>query len=420
MIKKETLRVELIAGLTTFLTMAYIIFVNPQILEVTGMSREALVIVTCLVSGIVTLLSGLLTNTPVAMAPGMGLNAFFAYTLVLGNGISWQTALGIVFISGLFFFILSVFGFRKKLASSIPDDLLYAVSVGIGIFITFIGLQQLGIVVRNEATMVAAGKISFKVLLGLIGLIVMITLQIKKVKGGMLLGILLVTLLGYFWGDVKLPEKVSSLKFDISSLFGKLDIIGALKFSFLGSIFSLMFIDLFDSLGTLLACLQESGIKDKKEMQQKLNRLLIVDAGATMFGAVAGTSTTTSYIESAAGIESGGRSGLTAIFCGLVFLLAIPFAPLIAVVPGYATAPALIMVGYFMIRNIRNIDFSDVTSGIPAFLIIVMIALSYSISFGLAFGFVSYALIKVIGGRIREIPLLFWVIVVLSVIFLIV
>ncbi len=416
-LKREQIYTEVIAGVTTFLTMAYIIFVNPQILSMAGMDKIALISVTCFVTGVVTIATGLLTNTPIAMAPGMGLNAFFAYTLVINGHISWQIGLGIVFLSGLFFLLLSCLGLRQKIVKEIPKDLLNAIPVGIGIFIAFIGLQNLGLVVKSPVTMVSGGPLTATVLIGIVGLLIIILLEVKKIRGSLLIGILSSTVLGLIFGYVKMPDRFISFDFNLSTTFLKLDIIGALKISFLGPIFTLMFVDMFDSIGSLIGLGKEAGFIDKNGDMKKLNSLLVIDAGATMFGAIVGTSTTTTYIESAAGIEEGGRTGLTAIVTGILFLFSIIFIPILSIVPKYATAPALIIVGFLMMKNISKIDFKNFEIGFPSFMIIVMIALCYSISTGLAFGFLSYTLIKVLRGKFKEISTTLWVINLLSLIY---
>ncbi|MBN2430458.1 MAG: NCS2 family permease [Acidobacteria bacterium] len=417
---KARLGTEVVAGVTTFLTMAYIIFVNPDILSAAGMDKTALIVVTCLVTGVITIVTGLVTHTPLAMAPGMGLNAFFAFTLVKNQGITWQIALGIVFISGLFFLILTTLGLRQKLMDAIPAELLDAIAVGIGVFIAFIGLQNMGLVVKNPDTAVAAGPFTPAVLIGLAGLLLMVFLESRHVRGSLLIGIVFATILSIGFGHATLPDRVISLDIDVSPIVARLDIWGALKVSFLAPIFTLMFMDLFDSLGTLLGVAREADMMDADGNVPMLNRLLTVDAGATMFGAFCGTSTTTAYVESASGIASGGRTGLTSVVNGLLFLLAIPLVPLLVIVPSHATAPALIMVGFFMIRNILRIDFRRLEIGFPAFIIIIMIALSYSISTGLAFGFLSYSLMKIFTGRIREISLTLWVINLMCLLFFVV
>jgi len=417
--KRSSIRIEITAGLTTFLTMAYIIFVNSDILSQTGMNKVALVSVTCIVAAISTIIVGLFANAPIAMAPGMGLNAFFAYSLVLGDKISWQTALGMVFLSGLFFLLLSLFGLRKKLVEAIPAGLVAAISVGIGMFITFIGLIKLGLIVKHPETLVTAGRLTPKVLIGLAGLAVMIFLETRRITGSLLIGIIFASVLAVICGYVPKPENWGTLQFNMRALAFRLDILGALKWSLMGSILSLMIMDLFDSVGTLVACCYKAQMVDENNKVKGLHRLLGIDALATMTGALLGTSTTTSYIESAAGIEQGGRSGLTAVVTGVCFLLALLLAPLVQIVPSYATAPALIMVGLFMIKEVSRIDFSDIEVGFPGFIIMVMIALSYSISTGLAFGFISFVLIKIVLFRAKQVKPAMWIISLLSVLFLV-
>ncbi len=454
--KQTNPKIEIVAGVTTFLTMAYIVFVNPSILSLEGMEvgdiermdKQALIAVTCLVTGLASLIVGIFAKAPIAMAPGMGLNAFFAY-LVSSGKMDWQTALGVVFISGLFFLILTLLGLRKRLVESIPPSLISAIAVGIGLFITFMGLVKLGIVVNDPHTLVSAGPLTSSVLIGLFGLLIMVYCEIKKLKGGLVLGILSSTLLAIALGKVETPEKLISLDMNLRAVSLRLDIIGALKWGFAGSIFTLMFIDMFDSVGTLVACCHQAGMVDEsivrdgneksRDDRQKdegplahrpsssrpsefriegLDRLLGIDAIATMIGALFGTSTTTAYMESAAGIEQGGRTGLTAVTTGILFLLTVLFVPVVRIVPGYATAPALIMVGLYMMKEVRRIDFTNMEEAFPAFIIMVMIALSYSISTGLAFGFVSFVLIKIVAGKMRDIKPAMWIIALMSVLFL--
>ncbi len=423
--KQTTLRIELMAGLTTFLTMAYIISVNPSILSLEGieladtgrMDKQALIAVTCLVSGFATIIVGIFAKAPIAMAPGMGLNAFFAY-LVSSGKMDWQTALGAVFLSGLFFLILTLLGLRKRLVEAIPQSLISAIAVGIGLFITFMGLVKLGIVVSDEHTLVSAGPLNASVLIGLLGLLIMVFCEMKKIRGGLVIGILAATLLATVLGKIEMPERFVSLDMNLHAVSLRLDILGALKWSFAGSIFALMFIDMFDSVGTLAACCRQANMVDREDRIEGLDRLLGIDAVATMIGAVFGTSTTTAYMESAAGIEQGGRTGLTAVTTGLLFLLAVVFVPVVGIIPAYATAPALIMVGLFMMKEVRRIDFANMEEAFPAFIIMVMIALSYSISTGLAFGFVSFTLIKVVSGKVRQVKPAMWIIASLSVLFL--
>jgi len=415
--KKTSIKIECVAGLTTFLTMAYIIAVNPAILSVTGMDKQALITVTCIMSGVATLAVGFLANAPIAMAPGLGLNSIFAY-LVVAEHMDWPTALGVVFIAGLFFLILTALGLRRRIVEAIPTSLVSAIGVGIGLFITFIGLQDLGLIVSDKNTLVSAGPVTLTVLIGLFGLLVMVYLEIRKVTGSLLVGIVTATLVSLLFRRIGLPEGYLSSNLDISPIAFKLNILGALKWGFLGSIFTFMFIDMFDSVGTLVACCHKAQMADEQGRIQGLDRLLSIDAVATMVGAVAGTSPTTAYAESAAGIEQGGRTGLASIVTGLLFLLALVFVPVVEIVPKYATAPALVMVGLFMAREVKRIDFANLEEAFPAFIVMVMIALSYSISTGLAFGFVSFTLIKSILGKARDVKPAMWIIAILSILFL--
>ncbi|MHC4131705.1 MAG: NCS2 family permease [Planctomycetota bacterium] len=416
--KNTDVKTEIVAGFTTFLTMAYIIFANPMILEPTSMNKSALITVTCLATAIATIIVGLVANAPIAMAPGMGLNAFFAY-LVTSEQMNWQTALGVVFISGIIFLLLTLMGLRKKLIEAIPTSLVSAIAVGIGLFITFIGLTKLGIVIADKHTLVKAAPVtSATVLIGLLGLLVMLFFEMKNIRGGLLIGIVAATVMAAITKRIELPQQVISSNLDISELAFKLDIWGALKWGFFGSIFTLTFIDMFDSVGTLVACCHQADMVDENNKIKGLDRLLSIDAVATVIGALFGTSTITAYVESAAGIEQGGRSGLTSVTTGVLFLVALLLIPIVEVVPEYATAPALIMVGLFMMKEVRSINFGNLEEGFPAFIIMVMIALSYSISKGLAFGFISYALIKVVAGKAKDIKPAMCVIVLLSAVFL--
>ena len=415
--KKTNFKTELVAGLTTFLTMAYIIAVNPSILSVTGMDKEALIVVTCIMSGAATLTVGILTNAPIAMAPGLGLNSIFAY-LVVSEQMDWPTALGVVFIAGMFFLILTVLGLRRMIVEAIPKSLISAIGVGIGLFITFIGLQDLGIIVSDKNTLVTAGPVTLTVLIGLLGLFVMVYLEIRRVTGALLWGIVVATVAAIVFRQIGLPEQYISSSLDVSPVAFKLNIIGALKWGFFGSIFTFMFIDMFDSIGTLVACCHKAQMDDEQGRIKGLDRLLGIDAVATIAGAVLGTSPTTAFAESATGIEQGGRTGLTSIVTGLLFLLALVFVPVVSIVPKYVAAPALIMVGLFMAKEVKRIDFVNLEEAFPAFIIMVMIALSYSISTGLAFGFISFSIIKVVSGKAREVKPAMWIIAVLSLLFL--
>ncbi len=418
--RETSVKTEVIAGATTFLTMAYIIFVNPDILSAAGMDKEALIAVTCIAAGLASILTGLLSNTPIAMAPGMGMNAYFAYSIVLGEKVSWQTALGIVFLAGLMFLILTIVGIRKMLVEAVPRSLIYAIAVGIGLFITFMGLVNIGFIVKSDATLVTAGELTPTVLIGLTGLLTMIILEMLKIRGSLIIGILFATFLALIYGDTQLPGNFYSYNIDISPIAFQLDIIGAMKGSLFGAIFAMMFIDMFDSIGTVISCAYKAKIVDKEGRIQKIDRLLGIDASVTIIGSFLGTSPTTAYIESGAGIEQGGRTGLTSVVTGLLFFIGLFFIPLIGIVPRYATGPALVMVGMFMMKEVVNINFSKIDEAFPSFIIIVAIALSYSISTGLAFGFISYTLLKAASRKFRDIKPAMWVIAILSVMFFIV
>ncbi len=413
---RSDVKKEVIGGMTTFITMAYIIFVNPNILGATGMDRGALITVTCLASFIGTVIAALWVNVPFAMAPGMGLNAFFTYTLVIGRGLTWEQALGVTFLSGVVFLIFAFLGVREKVVDAIPITLRLSMSAGIGLFITFIGLQNLGLVVPNPATMIGLGPMSTQIVLGLTGLFIITVLEIKKIKGSMLVGILATTTLGMFVGVVDIPESIISMPPSIAPIAFKLDIMGALQVASIGPIFSLMFVDLFESIGTIMACAIEADMVDKKGRINKIGRLLEADAAATTVGALLGTSTTTCYIEAASGISSGARTGLASLVTGGLFFLAMFFTPVIGIVPAFATAPALIVVGVYMFKNIKDIDFHDFEVAIPAFITIVLMPLTYSMSTGLCFGFISYIIITTIAGDRRKIKPTMWVIGILSVV----
>ncbi|UCF88161.1 MAG: NCS2 family permease [bacterium] len=410
--RRTDVRTELIAGLTTFLTAAYIVFVNPNILSNTGMDKGALITVTCIVAGLSSILMGLWANAPIMMAPGMGLNAFFAFALVLGQGVPWQQALGVVFISGIIFLILTFLGIRERIVKAIPASLRIATSVGIGLFIAFIGMQGLGLIVKNDAVLVGLGTMNKTVLLGLVGLLLIVILEIRKIKGSILIGILATALVGMIFKLSPFPGGFVSMPPSMAPVAFKLDIMGALKVSLWASIFSFMFVDLFDSLGTLLAVCREAGLEKDGDIKD-LPKMLSADAVATVFGSLLGTSTTTSYIESASGVAEGGRSGMTAVTTGVLFLLSAFFTPVIGAVQAYATAPALIIVGIFMMRGIGQINFYDFEEGVPAFLTFILMPLTYSIAQGLVFGFIAYALIKLLVGKARELDPILMVIAVL-------
>ncbi len=412
-------KTEVIGGFTTFLTMAYIIIVNPMILSEAGMDKPALITATCIAACLGTLLAGLWAKVPFAMAPGMGLNAFFTYTLVMGQGINWQTALGVVFVSGVSFLILTLAGIREKIVTAIPLSLRIATAAGIGLFITFIGLKNLGLVVDNPATLVSIGALTRPVLIGLGALFLITILEILKVKGSILIGIFTATVIGLFFGDVHL-DAVWSAPPSLAPLAFELDIMGALQWGLAGAIFSFMFVDLFDSIGTIVACSYEAGHVEKDGSIKRIDKVLEADAVATIAGSLIGTSTTTTYIESASGIADGARTGLASVVTGGLFLVGLFFAPLIGAVPAFATAPALIIVGVFMFRNIKEIDFSELKTAVPAFLTMILMPLTFSIATGLTVGFLSYIIIAVFCGDLKKISPVMWGVGLLSAVNLII
>lgn len=412
--ESPTLIKEVGAGITTFLTMSYILFVNPMILSDAGMNFDAVVTATALAAAFGTLLMAFWVNVPLAMAPGMGLNAFFTYSLVIGEGINWETALGVVFISGVVFLILTLVGFREKIVNAIPLSLRLSIPAGIGLFITFIGFQNMNLIVPDDSTMLALGDFSTAAALGLAGLTLILILESRKVKGSILIGILSTTLLAIFFGEASLPDSFFSMPPSIVPTAFQLDIPAALSWGLVGAIFSFMFVDLFDSVGTLVACSYEANLVKEDGTIQKIDKMLSADAIATVFGALMGTSTTTTYIESASGIEEGGRTGLTAFTVGILFLGALFVTPSIGIVPSYATAPALVAVGIFMFKNITDIPMEHWADTVAVFMIIILMPLTYSISMGLTFGFLFWTLIKCISGNFDEIHPVMWVISILS------
>lgn len=412
----SSVRTEVIAGVTTFLAMAYIIFVNPAILSMAGMDKGALITVTCLATAIGTFLAAFLGNVPIAMAPGMGLNAFFTFTLVMGKGIPWQDALGVVFLSGTFFFILAASGLREKLANAIPAPITTASTAGIGLFIAFIGLKNMGIIVADPATLVALGKFTLPVVLSVVGLILMAIFDMKKIRGGILISIVIVTILGMLCGLVSMPEGIVSMPPSIEPIAFKLNIWGAFKLSLFGSIFSFMFIDLFDSLGFLIACYKEIGLVDKDGHYEGLGKMMFADVSSTIIGAFLGTSTVTTFGESAAGIAAGAKTGLASFVTGVLFLLALLITPLVGIVPMFAAAPSLVMVGVFMFKSVKDLDFQDIKIAVPAFITIIFMPLTYSISIGLSFGFISYIIMHAVAREWHKINLILWIIGALSVV----
>ncbi len=410
---KTTPKTEVIAGITTFMTMGYILIVNPDILSVTGMDKGAVFTATALSAFIATMVMALYANKPFALASGMGLNAFFAFTVVLQMGYSWQFALTAVFMEGILFIIMSFFKLRAAIINSIPYNLKKAVSVGIGLFIAFIGLQGGGVIVDNPATLVSVGHItSSTALLTLIGLVITGVMLAKKVKGALLIGIVLTTIIGIPMGVTHVPAgfKLMSMPPSLSPVFFKLDFSNIFSFDMLIVLFTFLFVDLFDTVGTLIGVSTKAGLVDKDGNLPGVQKALFADAVGTTVGACLGTSTVTTYVESAAGVAEGGRTGLTAFSTGILFLLALLFAPLFTMVPSAATAPVLILVGLFMMSPIKEINLEDFTESIPAFLTIIMMPLSYSIAEGIVFGMVSYTLLKLITGRGKEVTIIGYVI----------
>lgn len=416
--KNTTVRTEIIAGITTFVAMAYILFVNPSILTNAGIPREAAVAATIWSAGLCSLAMGLFANFPVALAPGMGLNAFFAFYVCGTLGLPWQTALGAVFVSGIVFFILTVTKLRQLIIDSVPMSLKAAVVVGIGMFIAFVGLQSSGIIVASDATKITLGPVSDpKVALSCLGIVLIGILLALKVKGAMLIGIVVVGVLGMILGVAPAPQKVTdvvSLDFPgMGETFMQMDLIGAVHYGLISIIFTFTVVELFDNIGTLIGVTKAAGLMDEKGHIENIDRALATDSVGTLVSAVMGTCTVTSYVESTAGVNAGGRTGLTAVTVGICFLLAFVFAPLFGLIPAFATAPALIIVGAMMLKNIQGVNFSDYSDSIPAFLTIIMMPMSYSIANGFGFGFASYCLLKVCTGKFREVTLVMWVVTII-------
>ncbi|HDQ14935.1 MAG TPA: NCS2 family permease [Sediminispirochaeta sp.] len=400
-----TLKTELVAGLTTFLTMAYILIVNPQILSNTGMDIGGVFTATALSAAIATLVMAFAANLPFALAPGMGLNAFFAFTVVLTMGYSWQFALTAVFLEGIIFIILTLLNVREAIINCIPVNVKRAISVGIGLFIAFIGLQNAGIIVKDEATMVILGDVTGSMpLLALIGMVIMGVLLAFKVKGALLIGIVAATIIGFPLGITN-PPSGNWAPPSISSIFLQFDFSQIFTLDMLVVLFTFLFVDMFDTVGTLIGVSTKAGIIDKNGNIPKVKGALLADAIGTTVGAALGTSTVTTYIESASGVAEGGRTGLTAFTTAVLFLLALFVSPLFLMIPGAATAPALVLVGLFMMSPIKNIDFEDYTESIPAFLTIIMMPLAYSIADGIMFGMLSYVILKLLGGKSKDISM---------------
>ena len=411
-----SIRTEAIAGLTTFLTMAYIVVVNPAILstEVTGISFTGALTSTVLVCFSMTLLMGLYAKLPYAVAPGMGLNAFFTYTIILGQGVPWQTALGIVFWAGVLFLIISVTPIRVAIARAIPNNLRIAAAAGIGIFLTFIGLKNAGFIVADANTFVKFGDINWQSIVTLIGVLLTVFLLKRKSSLAFLAGIAFVTIIALFTGWVKPPEKMFSLP-DFSSTFFQLDIWGALKLSLIPAIVSIMFTDLFDSLSTFMGVSHAANLLDEEGQPKNLQQGLIVDSFATFGAGLFGSSSGTAYIESVAGIEMGGRTGWTSVFTAFCFLPCLFIAPLAGIVPPNATAVVLLLVGAFMFKSIKELTLENLEDTLPAFLTIILIPLTFSITQGLLWGFISHVALYLLVGRSKEIHPLMYLLGIISV-----
>ena len=409
-------RTEILAGITTFLAMAYILFVNPSILGETGMDKGAVFVATCLAAAIGSTVMGLIANYPIALAPGMGLNAFFTYTVVLHMGHTWQVALGAVFISAVLFFILSIFRIREWIINSIPLPLRSAIAAGIGLFLALIALHNAGIVVSNPATMVSLGDLKQPApILATLGFALIVALEALAVRGAVLIGILAVTIVSIVMGFTPFGG-VTSMPPSLAPTFLQLDIKGALDIGLVSVIFAFLFVDLFDNSGTLIGVAKRAGLMDKNGHMPKMGRALIADSTAAMAGSLLGTSTTTSYIESAAGVSAGGRTGLTAVVVAILFLLALFFSPLASSVPAFATAPALLFVAVLMTSGLAEIDWDDITVAAPVVITALAMPFTYSIANGIAFGFIAWTAIKLLSGRYRELnPAL----VILSILFVI-
>lgn len=394
-----TVRREVIAGITTFLTMAYIIVVNPSILSATGMDFGAIFVATCLAAAIGTLIMGLWANYPIALAPGMGLNAFFSFTVVGSMGYSWQVALGAVFLSGFIFFLLSIFRVREWIINSIPMSLRFGISAGIGFFLALIAFKNAGVVVDNEATLVSLGNVkSPESLLFFGGFLLICALSYKRVIGAVMIGILAITVIGLMLGMVEY-NGLASAPPSLGPTFMQMDVAGALEVGMISVVFAFLFVDLFDTSGTLIGAAQRGGLLDENGRLPRLGRALMSDSVASMSGAAMGTSTTTSYIESTAGISAGGRTGLTAVVVALLFLACLVLSPLAKIIPAYATAPALLYVAVLMTSGLKLIDWDDVTDAAPAVVTALMMPLTFSIANGIALGFITYAVLKALSGR---------------------
>ena len=407
---------EILGGLTTFLTMAYILAVNPGMLGSIGggMTPGAVFTATALASAIATIMMALTANLPVALAPGMGLNAFFTYTVVFGMGYSWQLALTAVFLEGIVFIFLSLFNVREAIVKAIPGNLKKAVAVGIGLFIALIGFANAGIVVNDAGTVIGLGDLSNPhPLLALIGFVIIIVLHVIKVPGAVLIGILATTVISIPMGITSIPAGWSPFSMPAAPLFFQFEWTQILTFKFFTVFFTFLFVDIFDTVGTLVGVTHQAGLIDQQGNIPRIKQAFLSDAVGTVAGAALGTSTVTSYVESSAGVAAGGRTGLTALSTGILFLLALVLSPLFLLIPSAATAPALIFVGFLMMKPVTEINFADPTEGIPAFMAIVMMPFAYSIADGIVYGVLSYVIVKVAANKLKDIPIITWVLFVI-------
>ncbi|AEE16767.1 NCS2 family permease [Treponema brennaborense] len=409
-----TVRKEVVAGITTFLAMSYILAVNPGILgSIPGMPANSVFTATALAAAIGTLVMAFAANLPVALAPGMGLNAFFTYTVVFGMGYSWQTALTAVFLEGIVFIILSFFNVREAIVKAIPANLKKAVAVGIGLFIALIGLANAGVVSNETGTIIGFAALKGPALVAVIGLIITIALYALKVPGSILIGIVLTTVIGIPFGVTSVPEGFTPVSLPAAPLFCKFDFSSVLTIKFFTVFFTFFFVDVFDTVGTLVGVTAQAGLSDEEGNIPNVKQALLADAVGTVAGAALGTSTVTSFVESTAGVAAGGRTGLSSVVTALFFLLALFLAPLFLLVPGAATAPALIFVGFLMMKSVTGINFEDPTEGIPCFIAIIVMPFAYSIAEGIVWGVLAYVLVNAVTGKFKKISVITWILFVI-------
>jgi AGZA family xanthine/uracil permease-like MFS transporter len=411
---QTTVRQELLGGVTTFMTMAYIIVVNPQILTQAGMPAEGVLFATCISAAVATLVMGLYANYPIALAPGMSLNAYFTYSVCLGMHVPWQTALGVIFFSGVLFVLLTATRIREQIVNGIPGCLKHSTAAGIGMFIAFVGMRNAGLVVANPATFVSIGNFSDpEVQAACFGIVLTLALMVRKINGAILLGILGTTLFGIVRGIAHWPTALVSMPHPSLTLL-RLDLRGALHLGLLEIIFVFLFVDLFDNVGTLVGVCEQAGfVKDGKI--PRVGRALLADGVGTIFGSLTGTSTVTSYIESAAGVAAGARTGLSNVFVAALFLVAVFFSPVAAAIPGFATAPALILVGTLMAQSLSRVEWSDFSEAFPAFMTVAATPLTFSIATGLSLGVIAYSVVKVAAGKYRDVSIVLWILTALFV-----